>query len=180
MNINHQSVYRRGLESVSVQQNSIALDIGCGGGRAIRLLADKIPQGKVYGVDHSAEMVELSKKTNQSLVKNNRVEIRHGSVSDIPFQDNQFDLVTAFETIQFWPNLENDLKEVHRVLKPAGLFLVVNRFPDLQGRDAAWADRLQIHSAEQYRKLLNTVGLINILMDEQSIPGWILIQSTKV
>ena len=45
----------------------------------------------------------------------------------IPFSGNFFDIVTAFQTHYFWPDLKNDFKEVHRVLKSEGQFLVVFR-----------------------------------------------------
>ena len=71
----------------------------------------------ICGIDYSEEMVHLAQKTNKKFVENGHVEIIHGSVSSLPFPDGTFDLVTAFETYYFWPNLIDDLKEIKRVLK---------------------------------------------------------------
>ncbi|MBN2385814.1 MAG: class I SAM-dependent methyltransferase [Anaerolineales bacterium] len=179
MNLSHKNIYHWGLKNISFGNNSKALDIGCGGGEVIKLLATKMPEGKVYGIDHSPEMVNLSKRVNKSLLENNRVEINHGSVSSLPYQDNMFEIVTAFETIQFWNDLNNDLKEVKRVLKASGMLLIVNRYPDLQGKDAGWAEVLQIHSSEEYQEQLSAVGFVDISIDEKSNPGWILVLSRK-
>ncbi len=179
MNLSHKSIYHWGLDAVSLDGNSNVLDIGCGGGEVIKLLAAKIPEGKVYGIDHSPEMINLSKQVNKALIDGNRVEIDHALVSSLPYPDNMFEIVTAFETIQFWPDLNNDLLEIKRVLKSSGKLLVVNRYPDLQGKDAAWADVLQIHSAQEYREKLNAAGFVDISIDDRSRPGWILVLSTK-
>ena len=81
-------------------------------------------KNKVFGLDYSSKSVEESIKFNQEAVDAGNVEVLEGSVSDIPFEDGVFDLVTAFETTYFWPDLENDLKEIHRVLKDDGQILI--------------------------------------------------------
>ncbi|MDR3284843.1 MAG: class I SAM-dependent methyltransferase [Treponema sp.] len=55
-----------------------------------------------------------------------RTKIKEGSVSQIPWQDGEFDIVTAFETVYFWPDFVNDLREIRRTLKPGGLFFICN------------------------------------------------------
>jgi ubiquinone/menaquinone biosynthesis C-methylase UbiE len=179
MNLSHKSVYRWGLQTISPGTSSTVLDIGCGGGEAVKLLATQMPHGKVYGIDHSLEMVNLSKRVNRSFVANGRVEIDHGSVSSLPYTDDMFDVATAFETIQFWPRLNEDLREVKRVLKPSATLLVVNRYPDPEGQNADLADVLQIHSADEYRERLSIAGYVDISIDDSSKPGWILASARK-
>jgi ubiquinone/menaquinone biosynthesis C-methylase UbiE len=79
----------------------------------------------VYGIDVSNAAVSKSRKVNKELVANNRVKIKKASVSKLPFPDNTFDLVTAFETYYFWPDLYSDIKEVYRVLKSGGELMIV-------------------------------------------------------
>ena len=43
----------------------------------------------------------------------------------MPFEDNTFDIITAFETVYFWPEIEKSFNEVKRILKPGGIFLIV-------------------------------------------------------
>lgn len=52
------------------------------------------------------------------------MEVLEGNVQSLPFDDNSFDIVTAFETIYFWPDIEKCFGEVKRVLKPGGIFLI--------------------------------------------------------
>lgn len=179
MNLNHSGVYKWGLGAISPASNATVLDIGCGGGEAVKLLAMNCPEGKIYGLDHSPEMVSLASKVNQAFVEKNRVQIDYGSVSALPYSDCLFDIVTAFETIQFWKNLDADLKEVLRVLKPTGKLLIVNRYPDLEGRNANWAEFLQIRSSKEYHERLSHAGYGDISTDIASKAGWILVSARK-
>ncbi len=81
-----------------MENHHAILDVGCGGGRTVSKLAAIATQGKVYGVDYSDESVAATKRTNVRWIDLGRVEIRHGSVSQLPFPDGMFDLVTAVET----------------------------------------------------------------------------------
>ncbi|MBN1305682.1 MAG: class I SAM-dependent methyltransferase [Anaerolineales bacterium] len=179
MNANHKNIYRFGLEALPIGQNWNILDIGCGGGQAVNLLAARVKNGKVHGIDHSVEMVTLARKVNRKHIREGRVEIEPGSVVSLPYPDRAFEVVTAFETIQFWPQLENSLKEVSRVLKSSGIFLILNRYPDLEGKDAHYAEFLQIHSLEDYREYLSITGFADIGFDSSTKPGWILVTARK-
>jgi trans-aconitate methyltransferase len=75
MNARHSRLTDWGLEHVSIEQRSIILDVGCGGGRTVSKLASMAPEGKVYGIDFSEESVAASERTNARWIKINRVEI---------------------------------------------------------------------------------------------------------
>jgi len=176
MNLGHRDVYGRGLTYLSIEPDSTILDIGCGGGAAVKLLAAKVSKGNAYGIDHSLDMVNLSRKVNKRFIESGRVEIDHGSVSCLPYSDDMFDFATAFETIEFWPNLSKDLKEVKRVLKPSGMLLIVNRHSK---QNSKWAEFLQLHTSEEYRECLHEAGYIDITIDDTSQLNWILALAKK-
>lgn len=125
MNSRHSKVTDWGLSHVSIEKDYTVLDVGCGGGRTLSKLAERATQGKVYGVDYSEASIEASNKTNAHWIELGRVEIRHGCVSTLPLDDGMFDLVTAVETHFWWPNLPGGVREVFRVLKPGGKFIIV-------------------------------------------------------
>ena len=122
MNKEHTPVSLWGLKHLDIQDDDIVLDIGCGGGININRMSKKAK--KVYGVDYSIESVNLSREVNRQEIYDGKVEILKGNVQDLPFEDNTFDIVTAFETVYFWPNIEKSFGEVKRVLKPGGIFLI--------------------------------------------------------
>ena len=122
MNKEHTPVSLWGLKHLNISPDDVILDIGCGGGMNINRMAKGAK--KVYGVDYSIESVNLSKEVNEDLIKEGRVEVHEGNVMDLPFEDNSFDIVTAFETVYFWPDIVKSFGEVKRVLKPGGMFLI--------------------------------------------------------
>ena len=125
MNENHEGLCRWSLSHLNISEYDKILDIGCGGGVNVERFLKKT-RNKVFGIDYSPLAVERSIKLNEKSVGEGRCEIIHGSVSDLPFEDNEFDIVTAFETVYFWPDFINDLKEVRRVLKDDGIIFIAN------------------------------------------------------
>lgn len=179
MNLGHRDAYDWGLSYLLIEPNSIVLDVGCGGGGAMKLLAAKASEGKVYGIDHSWDMVNLARQVNKRSIEGGRIKIDHGSVSQLPYSEDMFDTVTAFETIEFWPNLNEDYREVKRVLKPSGVLLIVNRHSRTEKKESKWAKFIQINTSNEYRKRLEDSGYIVITIDDHSKKGWILVVAKK-
>ncbi len=125
MNAAHKKLTKWALQKVHIKTDAVILDIGCGGGKTIQTLSKQTPFGKIHGIDYSDQAVENSKKANMKDVKTEKVIIHQASVSSIPYHTDFFDLITAFQTHYFWPDVEHDIKEVFRVLKPNGSFLLV-------------------------------------------------------
>jgi len=98
MNSTHSKLTDWGLKHILIKDHDTILDVGCGGGRTVSKLAAVATQGKVHGVDYSEESVAATKRMNARWIDLGRVEIRHASVSRLPFPDGMFDLVTAVET----------------------------------------------------------------------------------
>ncbi|MDR1820632.1 MAG: class I SAM-dependent methyltransferase [Methanobrevibacter sp.] len=126
MNKSHEDLALWGVSHLSINDNDIILDIGCGGGVNVKRFNEMIPNGKVYGLDYSEVSVKKSIRLNESAIKEGKVEIIQGSVSKLPFENNTFNIVTCFETVYFWPDFVEDLKEVNRVLKPGGIIFICN------------------------------------------------------
>ncbi len=84
-----------------------AADLGCGAGRNAGELLKKYPAAKVTAMDYSALSVQKAKEYNQAMIDAGRCRVIQGDVSKLPLEKNSFELVTAFETIYFWPGLKN-------------------------------------------------------------------------
>src|SRR5262249_39804336 len=125
MNLSHSKLADWGLTHVAIGSAFAILDVGCGGGATVRRLAAAASAGRVTGVDYAGGSVATSRATNAALIRDGRVEIRQASVSELPFADGSFDLVTAVETHYYWPDPAGDLKQVFRVTKPGGTALVI-------------------------------------------------------
>ncbi|MDR1218409.1 MAG: class I SAM-dependent methyltransferase [Treponema sp.] len=126
INSGHSGVSLWGLRHLDVNPEDSILDIGCGGGINVARMLRRTSAGRVCGLDYSDVGVAKSASLNRKAIRVGRTEMRLGGVSRIPWADNSFDAVTAFETVYFWDHFANDLQEVRRVLKPDGLFFVCN------------------------------------------------------
>ena len=180
MNLSHSKLTDWGLGHLSVSERDMILDVGCGGGKTVSKLAATATEGRVYGVDFSEESVAVSKKTNAGSIAAGRVEIRQASVSQLPFPDGMFDLVTAVETHFWWPDIPGDTREIFRVVKPGGKFIVIAEIYKGANTLAArlaekYADRspIKLLSVEEHRDLLSNAGFTDIQVVEERAIGWI-------
>ena len=147
MNWGHASLAKWGRSHVSPEPDARVLDIGCGGGANLAQFLKLCPQGSVCGIDFSAESVATSLRKNAGAVAAGRCEVRQGDVSRLPYADASFDLVTAFETVYFWPDVSAAFAEVFRVLGPSGVFLIVNE----ESGDSRWCsivDGMRTYTAD--------------------------------
>ena len=161
MNEDHFEVTTWGLDKISIKQDDTILDIGCGGGRTINRLANIAKKGKIIGVDYSMDCVNWSKEFNKELIDEKRVEVYNANVQKLPFENDKFNVVTAVETIYFWPDLLKSFKEVKRVLKSSGTFIVINEMyisDKFKEKNDEYVDKMALHTPEQLKKLFIEVG----------------------
>lgn len=178
MNSRHSKVTDWGLSHASIKKDDTVLDVGCGGGRTVSKLS--AIAGKVYGIDYSTASVAVAKRTNRQGIGLGRVEIREASVSQLPFSDNLFDLVTAVETHFWWPDLPADMREVLRVLKPGGSLLIVAEvYRSANTATAKLAEKylplsgMKLLSVEEHRELFTNAGYSDVQVVVDSGKGWI-------
>ena len=157
MNYTHAPLTNWGLKLVDVQDGWIMLDVGCGGGFTIRRLLKRSKDAQVYGIDISEESVAKAKKVNAEVL-DKQVFITQGSAEKLPYEDKKFDLVTAVETVYFWPNLPDCLQEVRRVLKPGGQFAILVEVVDSDSKWTSVVEGMTAYSPEDLKKLLDDAG----------------------
>ena len=180
MNSRHSRVTDWGLSHVSIEKHYTILDVGCGGGRTLSKLAESASQGKVYGVDYSQESVVVSKRTNARWIEMNRVEVRLGSVSQLPFPDGMFDLATAVETHFWWPNLPSDMREIFRVVRPGGkLIIIAEVYKGAKTTVARMAEKyvsrtgMTLLDVDEHRELFTQAGFSDVQIIAEPQKGWI-------
>lgn len=156
------------------------LDVGCGGGRTVSKLAALATEGKVYGVDYSNESVKVAQKVNRRSIEMGRVEIREGAVSQLPFRENMFDLVTAVETHFWWPDLPGDMREVFRVVKPGGaLVLIAEVYKGAKTKTAVMVEKylplsgMALLTVEEHRDLFTNAGFADVEIVTKPEKGWL-------
>ena len=181
MNLGHSAVARWGLQFLKLAPDARVLDCGCGGGANIKRLLKKCPQGIVKGIDYSLVSVEKSKKVNETAIVEGRCTVLQGSVADMIFADNWFDAVTAFETVYFWPDLPQYFREVYRVLKSGGTFLICNEANGETTKDDKWTqiiDGMTIYTDTALKEYLEKAGFCQI-QSHKNKKGWLCITAQK-
>lgn len=160
MNFGHAPLTNWGLNLIGIHDGWTMLDVGCGGGATLKRLLKRSSESHVYGIDISQESVAKARKVNADVL-DKQVFVGQGSAENLPYGDNRFDLVTAVETVYFWPNLPDCLQEVVRVLKPGGKFVILVEV--IEG-DSVWTkvvDGMTAYSPEQLKKLLDEAGFVD-------------------
>lgn len=182
MNIGHSFVARWGLKYLKVEPNATILDCGCGGGANIKSLLKRCPKGVVKGLDYSPLCVQSSRKLNRKAIEEGRCMVKECSVLNISFSASQFDIVTAFETVYFWPGLLPCFKEVYRVLKPNGIFFICNESNGDTDKDEYWVkkiDGMTIYKDIELKAVLEKAGFVDIDVHKTK-GGWLCIIAKKV
>lgn len=186
MNSRHSKVTDWGLSHVSIENRHAILDVGCGGGRTIDKLAATAAHAKAYGVDYSEESVAASRRVNARWIAAGRVEVRHGSVSELPFPDGTFDLVTAVETHFWWPDLPGGMREILRVLEVGGkLITIAEIYRGASTPVAKLAEKyaartgMKLLSVDEHREMLTQAGYSDVQVVEERDKGWICAIGTK-
>lgn len=191
MNQSHESLAQWGVSHLDIAKDDVILDIGCGGGVNVERFL-KMTDSKVYGLDYSEVAVEKSTKLNQGAIDEGRCEIIQGSVSELPFEDNSFDIITGFETVYFWPDFVNDCKEVRRTLKDDGIIFICNEaIPDENDeRQKELIDllKMEIYSADEFEQYLREAGFSDVIcfskegpdsLDKELATGWLCVIARK-
>ncbi|MBE9217756.1 class I SAM-dependent methyltransferase [Dolichospermum flos-aquae] len=119
----YQAIHKRLLSQVELSANANVLDLGCGTGRLLNRLANQFPEITGTGLDLSPQMLRVARQNNRHRP---RLIYLEGNAENLPFVEGQFDAV--FNTISFlhYPQPDQVLKEVARVLSPGGKFYLVD------------------------------------------------------
>ena len=159
MNKGHEKLASWGRSYLEIKKEYTVLDLGCGGGRNIEYFLTKA--NKVYGIDHSETSVKMASDINKEAIESGRCQISVGDVRSLPFENESIDIITAFETIYFWDDVEACFKEIYRILNKGGQFLICNEVSSMDRRDVrilAHKIEMQVYTPDDLTKMLTNIG----------------------
>lgn len=152
-------------QGLDLAAGETALDLGSGGGADLLLAARRVgPEGRVYGLDMTPEMLELA-RANLAEAGVTNVELIEGRMEEIPLPDGSVDAVMSNCVINLSPDKARVLAEAFRVLRPGGRLAVADIVTH-RPMPAEIAERVELWSAclggalaiDDYRRLLDEAG----------------------
>ena len=112
------------LQLVANTHPKTILDIATGTGD-LAILMTKTNAEKIIGLDISAGMLDVGRKKIENRKLSDKIEMILADSENMPFEDNTFDAITVAFGVRNFENLEKGLSEILRVLKPNGIFVIL-------------------------------------------------------
>lgn len=182
MNGGHAKMADWGMSHLTKTKPEEILEIGCGGGRNAGELLKKYPSSHVTAIDYSEVSVSKATTYNAEEIRKGRCEVKQGDVSALNLPEEKYDLATAFETIYFWPGLKECFQQVAKVLKPGGIFMIVNESDGTDKTSLKFEkiiDGMKCHTVEEIEEALRNAGFSKIKSDHHKSKPWIIVIAKK-
>jgi SAM-dependent methyltransferase len=163
METDHLPIVLPMLALMDLGPDEIILDVGCGTGWLCRLLAARLPQSRIAGIDVADEMVRRSRAARASVPN---LSFRIGGVEAIPESDGTFSRVVSVESAYYWPNPAQGLSEIRRVLRPGGsAWILINYYRDnlyCHQWGALYSIPAHLLAATEWADLFSRVGFADV------------------
>jgi SAM-dependent methyltransferase len=124
------------IKQLDILPDDYLLEIGIGPGLGIEQAAERAISGFTAGIDHSETMIRQASRRNSRGIGQGRIELQKGDVAVLPYEQNTFDKVFAINSLHHWPDPASGLIECWRVLKPDGLFAIMEQPHSVQSEAA--------------------------------------------
>lgn len=159
------------VDLLELKPSDRVLEIGFGHGKTTELIARRIVNGFVVGVDLSAEMLRLASSRNQAAIARGKVRLRQGDSRSLEDASEAFDKVLAVHTVYFWEDAGQCFHEVRRVLRPNGLFVLAFRPKDPDAMAAFPATVYKFRPVSEICEQISTAGFEVQAVTERNLSG---------
>ncbi len=168
----HWPITKPVLGLMQIGRTDNILDVGCGAGWLSRILAQRVPQGRVVGMDISDEMIHRAREAS---IENENLVFVVGAVEEIPWEANFFDRVISVESSYYWPDPAEGIREIHRVLAESGsAWILINYYRD-NPYSHQWGDKLAVPthllSADEWKQMFCDAAFTDVGASPDSGPN---------
>ena len=138
MNETNINMTKHSIQNLNISNENRILELGHGNAGHVEFLFEQAEKLKYYGLEMSELMFQEARQINRNFVSQKQAFFSLYDGNTIPFEEELFDKIFTVNTIYFWQNPEELLAEIYRVLKPNGIFVILEtsvpeKFPFKQG-----------------------------------------------
>ncbi len=148
------------VDQLRIRNGQAVLEIGFGPGLAIKQIAERHPDCKITGVDHSETMVRMATGNNRASIKNGQVKLICGGLESLNTLGS-FDRIYALNSHMFWPDLDEALSRIVAHLNSGGLVGLT-----YQPRGPGASDASSVQEAEILSKAMTRAGLTELRTEQ--------------
>lgn len=127
---------------LSLAPDHRVLEVGCGHGIALGLVAERLTSGVVTGVDRSAKMIAAAARRNEAHIQAGRVRLRRASLHELADDPGSFDVIFAMNVASFQTRPKRDLVAARRLLVPSGALCLSVQQPPWGKREATFLNEI--------------------------------------
>lgn len=147
------------IEKLKIKPTDYILEVGYGPGSTFKDVADQLSNGFIAGIDHSEVMLQQAAKKVKEHIDRKRAKLECGTVSDLKYPDNYFDIIYGSNVHFFWAKPVEEFKKLYALLKPGGRLIMV--FQPRWAKGEEEVKQIAIRTREQYEE----AGLKNIELE---------------
>ncbi len=159
----HWPITKPVLGLMQIDPTDNILDVGCGAGWLSRIVARRVPQGRVVGMDISDEMIHRAREAS---IKTENLVFVVGAADEIPWEANFFNRVISVESSYYWPDPAKGVREMHRSLTEGGsAWILINYYRD-NPHCHQWDEKLAVPthllSADEWKQMFRDSGFRDV------------------
>ncbi|HET7207763.1 MAG TPA: methyltransferase domain-containing protein [Terriglobales bacterium] len=168
MNVVNRRLIDRTLELLELEPQHRVLEIGFGGGASLGILLDRLGAGKIEGVDASPDMVQQAQRRFRQQIALGRLQAQLADAGQLPFSDCCFDRVFTVNTIYFWPDTMQGLREILRVLNDGGRAAIALRSREKMEKHAVTQYGFRLFSPQEVADIVSRAGFHDVTVDHRN------------
>ncbi|MBW2692210.1 MAG: class I SAM-dependent methyltransferase [Deltaproteobacteria bacterium] len=169
---------RMTIEAAGLGPEDVVVDVGCGGGEAVRVAAECAVRGRALGVDPSPGMIRIATEQTRDHACADRIQFIEGPAEKLPLESGSANVVLAINSLHHWARPEVGLEEVWRVLAPGGRFWIGDEETENGGWSHAEGD---LSDPAKIQHLVESHGFESVITSRRTNTDDVLLlmESTK-